>query len=395
MIRDQINLNSNMQVLRLKCYLCKQSNHLVNSCHFLHFCQDNEKIIKSYEFSHPQERKPFPNRLKKKRKTISFRSLDLMKQIFLLHLNPMSRQYSSIDISDSEENSGSAIESEISESYVDNEEKNKNKLFEIYKNKEKNIEEHNIISIENNSNNQISKNSLKIENFTMSHSNFLNGSEGKMTPMKSSKKDGGLMMIEPSFNNKQGVDGECVRGSIKKEDNSHGDINMIQSKASKKTLVNNCLIEPYDVGAVGCIKESSNIFIKISEEYSDCIHNFKTYFYHNNFSAVKEQYDRNTKINKRKKQILQKLSQYTFYTNSLYQKTKIRKSGSPLKKKYLNITANSRSLSDNKIETVGLRGIVSMIIKKRKEQNESKSLRKLYNFCKHHVKKILKRQEKD
>ena len=395
MIRDQINMSSNLQVLRLKCYLCKQSNHLVNSCHFLHFCQDNEKIIKSFEFSYPQVRKPFENRQKKKRKTIAFKALDLKKQIFLLRLNPMTNQYSSGDVSDSEENSGSVIESDISDSFVDNDEKNKYKLQEIGKNKEKSIEESNMIASENNTNNQIiSINSLKNENFAMSNSNLIYGSEGKLTPMKSIKKDVGVMMVESSINKMQAVDGESLRTSIKKDDNSHGDINMFQSKVyfSKKTLANNCLIEPNDIGAVGCQKERANSFIKLSEEYSDCIYHYKTYFYQNNFFAVKEQYERNTKISKRKKLILQKLAQYTFYIDSLYQKTKRRKASSPFRKKrYLNINTRIVSLSDIKNESAGFKRIVNMVMKKKKEQKESKSIKKLYNFCKHHIKKILKR----
>lgn len=56
MIRDEINVSHLLIKLKAKCSACKQANHLLENCNLLHFCPDKEKIIKKYEFSHPQGR---------------------------------------------------------------------------------------------------------------------------------------------------------------------------------------------------------------------------------------------------------------------------------------------------------------------------------------------------
>lgn len=62
MMQNQITLNSKIDHLRVKCYACKKQGHVVNQCNVLHFVPDHEKILKKYEYSHPQERKPFQRR---------------------------------------------------------------------------------------------------------------------------------------------------------------------------------------------------------------------------------------------------------------------------------------------------------------------------------------------
>lgn len=59
MIQDQINFYSNFSKLRMKCYACNKTGHLINECKMLHFCADKEKVIKLNDFSHPQERKTY------------------------------------------------------------------------------------------------------------------------------------------------------------------------------------------------------------------------------------------------------------------------------------------------------------------------------------------------
>lgn len=74
MIRDEINVSHSLIRLKAKCSACQKPTHLLESCNLLHFCPDKEKIIKKYEFSHPQERFPF-KRADKKKKNRFFKAL--------------------------------------------------------------------------------------------------------------------------------------------------------------------------------------------------------------------------------------------------------------------------------------------------------------------------------
>lgn len=56
MIQNQINCFSDTKLLRMKCYLCKELDHIINNCPLLHLTSDKEKIIKSNEYSNDQNR---------------------------------------------------------------------------------------------------------------------------------------------------------------------------------------------------------------------------------------------------------------------------------------------------------------------------------------------------
>ena len=56
MLQDQINFDPSLKSLRVRCYACKKTDHIVNQCNLMHFCQDRERLIKHEDFSHFQER---------------------------------------------------------------------------------------------------------------------------------------------------------------------------------------------------------------------------------------------------------------------------------------------------------------------------------------------------
>ncbi|CAD8081242.1 unnamed protein product [Paramecium primaurelia] len=47
--RDRL-INNEFSSLQLNCYSCKSNRHLINNCHILHFCADQEKILKKELF---------------------------------------------------------------------------------------------------------------------------------------------------------------------------------------------------------------------------------------------------------------------------------------------------------------------------------------------------------
>ena len=56
MLQDQINFGPSLKSLRVRCYDCKKTDHIINQCNLMHFCQDRERLIKHDDFSHFQER---------------------------------------------------------------------------------------------------------------------------------------------------------------------------------------------------------------------------------------------------------------------------------------------------------------------------------------------------
>lgn len=81
MMQDQIKLSFSIDKLRIKCYVCNTVGHLANQCNLIHYKADNEKIIKKYEYSHPQERKIFERKKCKHKKSIVFEDKKIMESI--------------------------------------------------------------------------------------------------------------------------------------------------------------------------------------------------------------------------------------------------------------------------------------------------------------------------
>ena len=46
MLRDEAILSQDLTNLNIKCYSCKDSSHMVNSCSIVHFAPDKDRIIK-------------------------------------------------------------------------------------------------------------------------------------------------------------------------------------------------------------------------------------------------------------------------------------------------------------------------------------------------------------
>lgn len=66
MIRDQILLENKFNSINLKCFACKQNNHLTLNCPYLHYIPDRDRIIRIYNFNpHQKHRKRYQRRADK------------------------------------------------------------------------------------------------------------------------------------------------------------------------------------------------------------------------------------------------------------------------------------------------------------------------------------------
>ncbi|CAD8093484.1 unnamed protein product [Paramecium primaurelia] len=69
--RDRL-INNEFSSLQLNCYSCNSNRHLINNCHILHFCADQEKILKKELFPVEQRRSMAFNRIKKTKAVCAF-----------------------------------------------------------------------------------------------------------------------------------------------------------------------------------------------------------------------------------------------------------------------------------------------------------------------------------
>lgn len=74
-IKDQILFYKNFNPLRLKCYCCNKSGHLVSNCSLIHFVPDIELIVKKCNFSTDQDRKPYFKRKSMKHCTFGYKKI--------------------------------------------------------------------------------------------------------------------------------------------------------------------------------------------------------------------------------------------------------------------------------------------------------------------------------
>ncbi|CAK67981.1 unnamed protein product (macronuclear) [Paramecium tetraurelia] len=87
--RDRL-INNEFSSLQLNCYSCNSNRHLINNCHILHFCADQEKIIKKELYPVEQRRSRAFNRIKKTKAVCAFtmqkyysgRAHDLIQDIY-------------------------------------------------------------------------------------------------------------------------------------------------------------------------------------------------------------------------------------------------------------------------------------------------------------------------
>lgn len=104
-IKDQINLNNNLNDLFINCNSCNSSNHSNFKCPLIHLTLSNNRIIDKYNFSVPQIRTNFFQRKKKK--------WNCLKNKKLLQNSALELYYDLFDIPSDMEKSSLSISREI------------------------------------------------------------------------------------------------------------------------------------------------------------------------------------------------------------------------------------------------------------------------------------------
>ena len=86
MIKDQINLHSNVSKLYIQCRSCKESTHFTLFCPFLNYLRSHQRVLQKYNYSCSQNRMEYQRKGKKKKRNkylsnISFKKKKLRKFI--------------------------------------------------------------------------------------------------------------------------------------------------------------------------------------------------------------------------------------------------------------------------------------------------------------------------
>ena len=354
MIQDKIYFSSKNNALRMKCYLCQSSKHLVNKCHFLHFNPDYEKIIKFDQFSLSQDRKYSSRSKSKKTRFKIYKPLETQKSTYFTI-----RPKGFID----DESSSDDSESKKS----DENEK---------------IASEDIITKDNDSQDQNLSNNQNLPSFFINNIKLNNDKNQTETTNITQKR-----VSIPKYKKKivTSIFTEAIKAQ-RKQSNNPPELNP-EHKIQLIPEVYSPISSPHQRQSKAYLKESG---ISNPSEDLDRIFQFKKYFPKANFSNISTIYNENCpflSIPRRKKQELSRISQYTFDFNTMYnelrkihnrlksqktmRKTKIHNSckisGFPS-----NISEEKRLINENKNFKYSLTEVVEIVMKKLREKKKNK-----------------------
>lgn len=329
MIQDQINIGKTINALRLKCYACCQIGHLINNCNKLHYIPDMEKVIKTNEFSKPQQRNPNFSRVKFKKHYMIFRMKPLKHQFSNIKLHTVECEESSIDeeSSDYDEKTekGKALTREASNKsdfYAPSPSNLVDFTIKLPLGKTKSRDMH-ASSPERKTNPDNSIDSLKKPRISLmpdegsspktmklvlydnppAHYRRNSKTKEKQHSGLYSMNTGNSMVIIPSVDSTNNIkESVATKNSTSQKRKSS-----IAFEKEQSTL------------------QANSTFLKNESKGLDRVHNFKNFFPEHNFKEIQLNYNQKitwTRFNRKKKLIIQKLSQYTFKPLLLYEKIK-------------------------------------------------------------------------
>ena len=330
MIQDQINIGNNINALHLKCYACRQIGHLINNCNKLHYIPDNEKVIKTNDFSKPQQRNPNFARVKFKKHYRIFRMKPLKHQFSNIKLHTVECEESSID-EESSDNDEKAEKGKLSR-----EASNKSDFYstspsnlvdfkiKLPVSKTKSRDMH-ASSPERKTNPEISIDSLKKPRISL------------MPDEGSSPKTMQLVLYDnPPAHYRRNSKAKEKQHSGLYSMNTGNSMVIIPSVDStnniKESVATKNSVSQKRKSSISFEKQSTlqvnSTFSKTETKGLDRVHNFKNFFPEHNFKEIQQNYNQKitwTRLNRKKKLIIQKLSQYTFKPLLLYEKLKSKK----------------------------------------------------------------------
>ncbi len=399
MIQDQINLCGSIQSLRLRCYACNTIGHLINNCSMIHFNPDKEKVLKTFDFSHIQERKKFL-RGDKKANFKKFQPLKLKKEISTMNLTnndddsaSEEEEYTFEETSNKQDQLSKAYSSKISnesEYFKQNsnlEHNNPSQSFEPKNNSnfallgpnEKSPEKSSRKSVFPHQNPNLEQKipSILVKNKTnivlsdvvekADQEEFsLDKTRISLMPIRRSSNLGSIDFKErpsirrPSFpEEKSSMKPKIslsfeVPNAFKRNSNTKNDqIILFDDDPQKNSPLNSCVNvvkskndETFHLTSK--TNEDSYIILRDSIEDFDKIQNYKYYFPEFNFNEIQPIYNEKNpwlRMHKKKKIELQRLNQYTFRAIFMYEKLKEKKILA--KKRMRSITKNMRFTEKN------------------------------------------------
>ena len=82
MIKDQINLHSNVSKLYIQCRSCKESTHFTLFCPFLNYLRSHQRVLQKYNYSCSQNRMEYQRKGKKKKRNKYLSNISFKKKNF-------------------------------------------------------------------------------------------------------------------------------------------------------------------------------------------------------------------------------------------------------------------------------------------------------------------------
>ena len=347
MLQDQINLGPSLQSMRVRCYSCKKTGHLINQCNLMHFSPDKERVIKYDDFSHFQERASFTRKKLEKRRFKTFQPIKISKTF---ELNMQTCEYDSSDeeIQDDCETKKKVSFFKQTSSKLDNFFSQSSSITEVKQNPVPLFEKTKTKQFVDNSLNNERKSCLlePKPRISVIPETDLQSKQSRR-PSAISRKSGQSIQLQLSrMESRNEREGEISKKEPEQK---------IRENEFGESIVN---------------YELNNELLNFIDSFEK-IKNFKNFFPKSNFSAIRKRYnERNPafRLNKKKIQDLKKYSQFTFSAEKMFSEFKkrtYRKSS----RKNATIKFNGKGEPPKIDNFVRL---VSKIMRNQKEKNQRK-----------------------
>lgn len=399
MMQDQINFYSIFSNLRIKCYACNKTGHLINECKMLHFCADREKVIKLNDFSHPQDRKAFLRKQTKKKRAKVFQQKTYSK--LNTAFSEISQTYNFDNNSSDEENDEANIEQKPEEK---NEEQNNIFFKQISSSAELSSPRHKInvmpfIKASDTKNFKINLESAGERKSFLLDTNVQNSPKPRISISKVIDDDNFnnnkgrerefSCFSNKSFTNKKSYSREHTnetmkeRGSIRKSIQFSREITKSEKENDMNSPNNKTNSENFSSKTESKKKldEEEENLQKYEDSNSwdfDKIHNYHKYFPDNNFTIIAKNYNKRQNVCfhnacKRKFTEMKKYLQYTIFCPLMYDQIKRRKT----RKRTMNTSAKHTNfeakVSERKTNETFF-NLIQTIMRKNREKNKRQNV---------------------
>lgn len=404
MIENQINLDSSINKLRMKCYVCNKTGHLVNECNILHYCPDKEKVIKQNDYFHMQDRQSFVRRKNKRAqyKIYNYKPLKALlfqtkSSIYQTFDNDSDEEYYEEIAQENKENQENKEYQENKENKEEKENKENQEIQEINEMKEiKEMKESN----EHKENNKLNNENIiifpKIPD--KKNSAIAIDKKGSILERRSFLGDENLNSTKPRISiTKYEEENNPLNRSLLKQHTGKSTFSRTKTNDSRGSFVTKSvqfLPAPTSSTSIPRERETNeenepkrkSIIEKdtfwINNTF-ETVHNFSNFFTKHNISQIQKIYNKNQNasyhIVQAKKLIeMKKFCKYTFYFIKMYECNKRRRGR---KFTRTNLKKPSRfAFSNEKNSGMSFLDLVKMKLKASRENKKSSFFTKIKKF---------------